>query len=207
MILDKGHKMARESIPLKVPVVQAHPDEQKIMVPSTKMKDTAPFCKFKGISFFEVGSNMKSEQIVLHSIGYIRNAVHEVKPMRDAWKEIVSEVVLEPGLSHGLQGLERFSHVMVLFWMHHVDEARRGARAGGIGNNGPPTGTFALRTPNRPNPIGVSIVQLLERRDNVLRVVGLDAVDGSPLLDIKAYSPRHDAVSDTFIPGRAAQLW
>jgi tRNA (Thr-GGU) A37 N-methylase len=68
-------------------------------------------------------------------------------------------------------------------------------------------GTFALRTPNRPNPIGVSIVQLLERHDNVLRVVGLDAVDGSPLLDLKAYSPRHDAVSDPVIPEWAEQLW
>ncbi len=151
--------------------------------------------------------NMTKEQVVVRHIGHARNTVKEVKPMRDAWKDIVSEVVLEPALADGLQGLEGFSHIMVVYWMHRVDEERRVARAAAAGGDGPPAGTFALRTPNRPNPIGVAMVRLIECRDNVLRVVGLDAVDGTPVLDIKPYSPRHDTVSEPTIPGWAEQLW
>ena len=88
-----------------------------------------------------------------------------------------------------------------------VDEERRVARAAAAGGPSPPAGTFALRTPNRPNPIGVAMVRLIERRDNVLRVVGLDAVDGTPVLDIKPYSLRHDTVSKPTIPGWAERLW
>lgn len=96
---------------------------------------------------------------------------------------------------------------MVLYWMHRVDKEHRVARVAAAGSDGPPAGTFSLRTPNRPNPIGVAMVRLIERRDNVLRVVGLDAVDGTPVLDIKPYSTRHDTVSEPTIPGWAERLW
>ena len=59
-----------------------------------------------------------------------------------------------------------------------------------------PHGVFATRSPYRPNPIGFSIVELVERRGNILRVKKLDAVDGTPLLDIKPYIPKFDQVEN-----------
>jgi len=68
----------------------------------------------------------------------------------------------------------------------------------------PLKGLFALRTPNRPNPIGKTTVKLLERRGNVLKVEGLDALDGSPALDVKPYMPRYDAAPDAEVPSWVA---
>ena len=64
----------------------------------------------------------------------------------------------------------------------------------------PLVGLFATRSPRRPNPIGVTTVRLLERRGNVLRVLGLDALDGTPVLDIKPYLPYGDCIQDTHVP-------
>jgi tRNA (Thr-GGU) A37 N-methylase len=61
-------------------------------------------------------------------------------------------------------------------------------------------GLFTVRTPNRPNPIGLSTVKLLERRGNILKVQGLDAIDGSVVVDIKPYIPGYDSASDVTIP-------
>jgi tRNA (Thr-GGU) A37 N-methylase len=61
-------------------------------------------------------------------------------------------------------------------------------------------GLFAVRTPRRPNPIGKSTVRLLSRRGNILDVQGLDAIDGSLVLDIKPYIPGYDSASDATVP-------
>lgn len=64
----------------------------------------------------------------------------------------------------------------------------------------PLVGLFATRSPHRPNPIGESTVRLIERRDNILRVEGLDAIDGTPVLDIKPHFPRADNPTDVRVP-------
>ncbi len=112
-------------------------------------------------------------QVVLRPIGPVFNEVNEVKPMRDAWAEIVSEMRLAPKFTPGLEGLDGSSHVRVLYWMDQVPaDRRRAVRAPGIGSAGPPAGTFALRSPNRPNPIGIGTGRLLRIRSSVLEVKG-----------------------------------
>ena len=64
----------------------------------------------------------------------------------------------------------------------------------------PLVGRFATRSPTRPNPIGKTTVKLLERRGNILKVTGLDAIDGTPVIDIKPYIPGYDSVLDTRVP-------
>ena len=83
----------------------------------------------------------------------------------------------------------------------------RGVRRGVVGSNGPPAGTFALRTPRRPNPVGVTTVRLLGRRDHVLDVPELDAVSGSSVLELKPYSGRHDAAEDRTLPEWTRRRW
>lgn len=145
-------------------------------------------------------------EISLKPIGVVRNKVKESPSgQRDWWSEAVSEIVIDRGLSEALDGLEQFSHVIVLFWLHRITESEIPLRIHPMRRAEIPlTGLFATRTPLRPNRIGVTIVQLLERKGNTLKVKGLDALDGSPVLDIKPYIPKADLISDARVPKWAA---
>ena len=115
----------------------------------------------------------------------------EVKPIgfvvREDSLEDGSKVVLAEEFAEGLDGIEGFSHVYVIFWLHKVkNRERRVLKVHPRGRRDLPlVGVFATRSPMRPNPIGLTLVELVERKGNVLVVRGLDAFDGTPVLDIK----------------------
>ena len=136
------------------------------------------------------------EEAVFKPIGVVRNEIKE--PRRDGWEKVTSEIVVDESLAEGLDGLEEFSHILVVFWIHKVPAMRQPVCK--IHPQGradlPLVGLFATRSPYRPNPVGVSAPRLVERKGNVLRVVGLDAIDGTPVLDIKPYLPHLDAPAD-----------
>ncbi|MFB3818747.1 MAG: tRNA (N6-threonylcarbamoyladenosine(37)-N6)-methyltransferase TrmO [Candidatus Methylomirabilales bacterium] len=133
-------------------------------------------------------------------IGTVYNAVKE--PTDEGWGGVVSEVVLDETLADGLDGIEDFSHVLVLYWMHRAAEAepvRMRRRPRGRADM-PELGIFAQRARHRPNPIGVTAVRLLRREKNRLVVQGLDAIDGTPVLDVKPYVPAYDTVESPRVP-------
>ena len=119
-------------------------------------------------------------------------------------RKLVSELVIDSELVDGgiLDGIEEFSHLLVLYWPHLVmPEGRMRIRGHPLGREDfPLVGIFATRSPMRPNPVLLTTVQLVERRSNVLRVIGLDAVDGSPIIDIKPYTPGYHEVHDVRMP-------
>ncbi len=141
-----------------------------------------------------------SPGITLGAVGVVRNAIKSTG--RQSLEGVVSEIVLGPGWEEALDGVEDFSHLVVIYWMHRVaPEERlltkvRPRRMPEL----PPVGVFASRSPARPNPLGLATVKLVERRGGILRVMGLDAVDGSPVLDVKPYIPEIDAVDGARIP-------
>ncbi len=102
----------------------------------------------------------------------------------------ICELVIDPQWEELLDGIEGFSHILVLYWPHLIDPARRKLRkVHPMGRKDlPMQGIFATCSPARPNPVLVSAVALVARAANVLRVKGLEAVDGSPIIDIKPYS-------------------
>ncbi len=106
-------------------------------------------------------------------------------------------IVLQRPWTRGLQGIEGYSHLMVFFWLHqaHKTDLQLRPRKGL-----PPIGFLATRTPHRPNPIGFTVVKLLKRSGAKLWVKGLDAWDGTPILDLKPYTPR-EQVGRIRIPG------
>jgi tRNA-Thr(GGU) m(6)t(6)A37 methyltransferase TsaA len=110
--------------------------------------------------------------------------------------EAVCTIVLDPRWVAGLQGLESVSHVVVLYWM---DRARRDLVLQAPHHYPERRGTFALRSPVRPNPIAVSVARLIRIEGNTLSVVGLDCVDDTPLLDLKPYFASTDAVPDASV--------
>ena len=97
-----------------------------------------------------------------------------------------------------LDGIEVFSHVVVLFWLEKARKPDMKIHPKGI-QQIPKIGYLATRTPHRANPVGMTIVKLLRRRGNVLRVRGLDAWDGTPILDIKPYTKR-EAIKNYRVP-------
>jgi tRNA (adenine37-N6)-methyltransferase len=136
--------------------------------------------------------------LTLTPIGTVRNEIKT--PIVQGWGDILSDVVLDERYTEGLDGIENYSHMIVLFWLGEAGPPKslKGHVQGR--DDLPVAGLFARRGPSRPNPIGVSAVPLLHREKNVVRVQGLDAIDGTPVLDIKPYTPAFDRVENARVP-------
>jgi len=115
--------------------------------------------------------------------------------------EVVCTIELDQRWAAALNGLETCTHIVVLYWM---DRSRRDLVVQVPRHYGEGRGTFALRSPARPNPIAMSVARLLRVEGTRLHVVGLDCFDNTPLLDIKPYFASTDAVSDAVAGWHAA---
>ena len=134
-----------------------------------------------------------SEPIILRPIGTIESPFQDpagmpIQPTGAA--EVLGRVVVYPALAEGLDDLDGFSHIILVYHFH---------RSSGFALRVTPfmdttaRGLFATRAPRRPNPLGLSVVRLLKREGNVLHVKGIDVLNGTPLLDIKPFVPDFDA--------------
>ena len=133
--------------------------------------------------------------ITLEPIAVVRNEIKEMG--RHKWEKVVSLLIFRPDLEEALDGLEKFSHIIVVFWMHlsPVGECFTLKTHPQMRQDLPLVGVLATRSPVRPNPLGVTIVKLLERKGSLLKVVGLDALDGTPVVDIKPYLPGDSVIN------------
>ena len=111
---------------------------------------------------------------------------------------VQGSVEVWPEFAAGLQDLEGFSHIILLYHFHRVKEARLIVTPF---MDTQPRGVFATRAPKRPNPIGVTVAELLTVENNVLHVRGLDALNGTPVLDLKPYlfHDSYDGVPDSTV--------
>lgn len=110
-------------------------------------------------------------------------------PCQACKSESIAEIEVFKEYEGGLKDVEGFSHLVVLYLMH---KSKGYSLLVITPWDTEPHGLFTTRSPHRPNPIGISIVRLLERKGNILRVRGVDAIDGTPLIDIKPYVPEFD---------------
>jgi tRNA-Thr(GGU) m(6)t(6)A37 methyltransferase TsaA len=138
------------------------------------------------------------EKIVLKPIGFVRTEAvgDEVKD-----KGRISQIVVNRELAEALEGIAEFSHLFVLFWLHEVtSEERKTLKVHPRGREDLPLlGVFATRTKLRPNPIGLTLVELMKVEDNVLTVRGLDAFNETPVLDLKPFD-FWDMAKDAKVP-------
>ena len=134
------------------------------------------------------------EPITMTPIGFVENNIDE--PVYIEWKKITSELVLFDQHLEALQSLSDYSHVMILFWMDQACYTKNTHVPQGKHDEVPEVGMFACRCPYRPNPIACTTVPLLGISGNRLSVQGLDAVNHSPILDIKPYTPQYDFVCE-----------
>jgi len=138
--------------------------------------------------------------IKLHPVGFVRNRIRTAGH-RD-WRRIESRIVINPALEKALDGIEGFSHIVVIFWMDALEPGGREVlRVHPHGDRELPlVGVFSARSPVRPNPLGLTTVRLMERKKNVLKVSGLDAINGTPVVDIKPFIPGHDLPKSAKVP-------
>jgi tRNA-Thr(GGU) m(6)t(6)A37 methyltransferase TsaA len=141
---------------------------------------------------------MASSKIKVEPIGFVQTEAvgNEVRD-----KNVISKIVFREDLTEALEGVEEFSHLFVLFWLDKMsDEERKTMKVHPRGRADMTLlGIFATRTPHRPNPIGLTRVKLLKIEGNVLTVQGLDAYDGTPVLDIKPFDS-WDTTEDFKVP-------
>ena len=135
--------------------------------------------------------------IKLKSIGVAKN--RERKHF-GKWAGVVTDLVIDKQYEKALKGLEDYSHLIVIYWMHEVKTCDiRHVPQGKVGEV-PEVGIFACRCPQRPNPIGISTVKILKIKNNIIKVKGLDVIKDTPILDIKPYMPQYDAVKNAKVP-------
>jgi tRNA-Thr(GGU) m(6)t(6)A37 methyltransferase TsaA len=139
-------------------------------------------------------------KIVIEPIGIVHSPIKEGRDHK--WGEVVSEIHITNTLKKGVQGLDAFSHIVVVFYMHKAsfcikEDLMRHPRGR---DDMPLVGIFAQQAKHRPNPIGVSVVRLVDIKEGVLVVKGLDAIDGTPVIDIKPYFPIFDQRNDVVVP-------
>ncbi|MBA7518716.1 hypothetical protein ES705_10788 [subsurface metagenome] len=131
-------------------------------------------------------------EIIFKPIGKIISPFRSIKemPIQSAGaKGIHGKVIIFPEFEEGLKDLDGFSNIILLYYFHKVKSSNLTVVPF---LDSKPRGVFATRAPKRPNPIGLSVVGLLDRKNNVLNIENVDILDGTPLLDIKPYVPEFD---------------
>ena len=138
-------------------------------------------------------------EIIMNPIGYVRNAVQSRKDV--SWGEDVSTIVLNEEYHSGLKGLEDFTHVIILYYLDKAayQKEKHLQRRPQNREDMPLVGIFSQRGKDRPNQIGMTSVRIVSVDGAALTVKGLDAIDGTPVLDIKPYYPVYDK-KDAAVP-------
>ncbi|RLG75128.1 MAG: tRNA (N6-threonylcarbamoyladenosine(37)-N6)-methyltransferase TrmO [Thermoprotei archaeon] len=136
-------------------------------------------------------------EIVLKPIGIVHTKLSD-EEVKNSWEGVEGVVEVFREYVKGLKGIEDFSHIIILAYLHKTTEKqkkvlkvrhRRLLRFGIKIEDIPEVGVFCTDSPHRPNPIALTIVELVKRDGRFLHVRGLDLFDGTPVLDIKPYTP------------------
>lgn len=144
------------------------------------------------------------DQINAKPIGFVKTKLSKSMLKK---RQYNSDLVIRSEYEHGLKGIEGFSHLNVVFWMNRIHEKeRKDLKSRPRGRSDMPLiGVFATRSPHRPNPIGLTLVELVRRKRNILTVKDLDAMNGTPILDLKPYD-KWDSAKSIRVPNWWKQL-
>ncbi len=165
-------------------------------------------------------------QMELHPIGFVESEIKQplllagqsgielqermskIREYHQKVENLICKLVIFPQWEELLDGIENFSHILVLYWPHLIDpERRKLKKVHPMGRKDLPIqGIFATCSPARPNPVLVSAVPLLGRDKNILKVKGLEAVDETPIIDIKPYVKPYYGADNSTIPPWMKQL-
>lgn len=128
--------------------------------------------------------------MIIKPIGYAKSKIK--RQQFGGFSENISEIIIDKGYAEGLNGLEEYSHIVVLYWMNEAEGIVKLKHRPQSNPQVPEAGIFATRCQWRPNCIGISTVPLVSINRNVVKVKGLDVIDNTLILDIKPYLPDYD---------------
>jgi len=139
-------------------------------------------------------------EIKLEPIGYVLSSVTE--RMDKNWGEIKSKIILNSEYTGALLGLENFSHVIIATYLHQAkyEKEKHLQRRPRNLETMPKVGIFSQRAKDRPNPIGITAVEIISVGDDYLEIKGLDAINETPVLDIKPYYQQYDKIDSAKVP-------
>lgn len=140
------------------------------------------------------------KKIELEPIGTVSSPVTE--KIDEHWGKVTSRIVLKPEYSGALSGLDGFSHAIIVTYLHqaHYEKEKHLQRRPRGLESMPDVGIFSQRAKDRPNPIGVTAVKIVHVGNDYLDVQGLDAINDTPVLDIKPYYPQYDRMEACIVP-------
>lgn len=149
---------------------------------------------------YSIKKGLMIMRITLTAIGTVQNKAERQKDT--GWGATLSHIVIDPVYEQGLCGLSDFSHIVVVYYLDKAsfDAAKHLVRRPQGRADMPKIGIFSQRAKDRPNPIGITAVKLAGIQDNIITVQGLDAIHGTPVLDIKPYYPMYDCKPDATVP-------
>ncbi len=125
------------------------------------------------------------KKIEFEPIGFVKRGSSEDNVRN---RNLISKIVLNKDLNQALDGIEDFSHIFIIYWLDQIAKPEKPSLHHPCRKaTSSPVGIFATRAPIHPNPVGLTLVELMKREENILWVRGLDALDHSPVLDIKPY--------------------
>lgn len=142
----------------------------------------------------------KMNEIKLKPIGFVSSPV--IERMDEKWGGIKSKIILNPEFAGALLGLEGFSHAIIVSYLHQASYEREKHLQRRPRNleKMPMVGILSQRAKNRPNPIGITAVEIVKVGNDYLDVKGLDAINETPILDIKPYYPQYDKINSSKVP-------
>jgi tRNA-Thr(GGU) m(6)t(6)A37 methyltransferase TsaA len=140
------------------------------------------------------------DEIKLKPIGYVSSPITE--KIDENWGIVISRILLKSNYAGALSGLEDFSHAIIITYLHQsrYEKVKHLQRRPRNLVTMPKVGIFAQRSKDRPNPIGITVVEILGVGNDFLEVKGLDAIDETPVLDIKPYYPYYDKIDYAVVP-------
>lgn len=151
-------------------------------------------------------------EIKLRPIAYVKN--NRIKMEDDNWGNIISEIALDDHIiTDAFEGIDDFSHLEIIFYMSGVSDEKAKAQFRHPRNNTklPKLGTYAQRNKNRPNKLGLTTVELIERNGRTLKVKNIDAINGTPILDIKPvfkeFQPKTDIKQPNWVADLMKNYW
>lgn len=132
---------------------------------------------------------MNKLQVELKIIGIIHSPFKKLEqaPRQGIYK--LSEIEIYEEYQEGLKDLDSFTHLHIFYWLHKLKGFKLIVKTPWDDN---PHGVFTTRSPYHPNPLAYSVVELVERKNNILKVKGLEAIEGTPVIDIKPYIKKID---------------
>lgn len=145
-------------------------------------------------------------EFIVKPIGFVQASIKDTVDAN--WGATTSKIILHDEYRNGIIGLSEFSHVLVITWLDRAkfELERHIVRKPQGREDMPLVGIFSQRAKDRPNPVGVTSVRLLAAAEGIITVGGLDAIDMTPVIDIKPYYPQYDKVDSPVVPEWVGRL-